>query len=212
MSERDLPAASGASILAAVVRCAAAYVCMVEQRAVGRLAFTRVRLLWSTPWQRGVALKIAYARGPHFMGRYVSPAKALVANTIASQRGTPYDNHGGAAGRRGSPGPSARVGGGRDPLKRAFNTMAGSVGDARAELADSGTDHHLGRRDQAHRAGRSQSTARRARAPLCEYSSRSCPSVAGLPPPVVESSGRNCRDPTVRSPLRVGQQVDQGGL
>jgi len=51
-----------------------------------------------------------------------------------------------------------------------------------------GTDHHVGRRDQAHRAGRSQSTARRARALLSGQGSRSCPSGAGLPPSVVESS------------------------
>jgi hypothetical protein len=79
-----------------------------------------------------VSLKIACARGPHFTGRCVSPAKALVANTIAPERGTPYDNHGGAARRRRSPGPSARVGVGetRTP-ERSFNTMAGSLGDAR---------------------------------------------------------------------------------
>jgi hypothetical protein len=60
-----------------------------------------------------VPLKIAYARSPHFIGRCLSPAKALVANTIASQPGTPYDNPGGAAGRRRSPGPNARVGVGK---------------------------------------------------------------------------------------------------
>jgi hypothetical protein len=115
-----------------------------------------------------VSLKIAHARGPHSMGRCVSPAKALVANTIASERGTPYDNHGGAARRRRSPGPSARVAEGeiRTP-ERAFNTMAGSLGDAHAELADPG--HGSSRRPT--RPGASSGTitihSRRARAPLC---------------------------------------------
>lgn len=55
-------------------------------------------------------------------------------NRVAA--GTPYDNHGGGAGRRRSPGPSARVGVGEiRTLERVFNTMAGSLGDARAEWA-----------------------------------------------------------------------------
>jgi hypothetical protein len=55
-------------------------------------------------------------------------------NRVAA--GTPYDNHGAGAGRRRSPGPSTRVRVGEiRTLERAFNTMAGSLGDARAEWA-----------------------------------------------------------------------------
>jgi hypothetical protein len=100
VSERDLlPAASGASMLAS--RCPVRRCPCLHGRATssGEVGLYSREIAVVDAVRRGVSLKIAYARGPHFMGWCVSPAKALVANTIA-QRGIPYDNHGGAAGRQ----------------------------------------------------------------------------------------------------------------
>jgi hypothetical protein len=85
-----------------------------------------------------VSLKIACARGPHFTGRCVSPAKALVANTIAAERGTPYDNHGGAARRRRSPVRVPESGWARPGRLSGRSTRWRARSETPAELADPG--------------------------------------------------------------------------
>jgi methyl-accepting chemotaxis protein len=81
-------------------------------------------------------VKIAYARSPHLWAGAVSPAKALVANTIASQRALRTTTMAEALAGGDLPVRVPESGWGEiRTLERAFNTMAGSLGDARAEWA-----------------------------------------------------------------------------
>ena len=59
----------------------AAYVCMVEQRAVGEVGLSSLEIAVVDAVAARGSLKITYARGPNFMGRCVSRAKAFGSRT-----------------------------------------------------------------------------------------------------------------------------------
>ncbi len=213
MSERELPAAGGPSILATGVRCAAAYVCMVEQRAEGDFGL----------YSRDIAVVDALVPRGVVEDRLRERPSLYGLVRISSE--SPRREHNRVAGALRTATVAEPLAVGDLPVRVPESGLAGSGrwrGHSTRWRAPSETpapSWPIPRHGSARRPTRpgGLSGTITIHSPKGEGTTvRVELSILYLGSRPIASSGRVVRsylqDPTVRSPLRLGQQVDQGGL